>query len=184
MERARLDERRDGRLGEEVMQSTSQLVFVVCAISSAAAVRPARADLVTDWNENTQQAIATAVTAPAATARVFAIVHAAVFDAVNGIHGRYAPYHVDFEAPNGASRRAAAVQAAYAALVKLFPAQKAALEAKRMASLAAIEEATEADDSEECDGEDAESVARGIAWGQAVVDDILAWRNADGFSVA
>jgi hypothetical protein len=184
MERARLDERRDGRLGEEVMQSTSQLVFVVCAISSAAAVRPARADVVTDWNENTQQAIATAVTAPAATARVFAIVHAAVFDAVNGIHGRYAPYHVDFEPPRGGvSRSAAAVQAAYATLIKLFPTQKPTLDAKRDASLALlVDDGEPGEDGDENDTEGSDAIARGISWGQAVADDILAWRSTDGFS--
>jgi len=43
--------------------------------------------------------------------RVTAIVEAAVFDAVNGIERRYTPIHVDFAAPAGASKRAAAIQA-------------------------------------------------------------------------
>jgi hypothetical protein len=49
--------------------------------------------------------------------RVAAIVQASVYDAVNGIERRYTPIHVAPAAPRGASRRAAAIQAAYASLV-------------------------------------------------------------------
>jgi hypothetical protein len=160
-------------------------MLVVCAIGTGTAMQPARADVVTDWNENTQQAIKTAATAPAATARVFAIVHAAIYDAVNGIHGRYAPYHVDFSpSEEGVSRRAAALQAAYAALIKLFPAQKSTFDAQRDASLALILDGSEpSEDIDEDDAADGGAIARGIAWGQAVADDILAWRSTDGFRV-
>jgi hypothetical protein len=58
-------------------------------------------------------------TSPPVTTRVAAIVQAAVFDAVNGIARRYTPLHVEPAGPAGASREAAAVQAAYAALVQL-----------------------------------------------------------------
>ncbi|HEU4390655.1 MAG TPA: vanadium-dependent haloperoxidase [Blastocatellia bacterium] len=135
----------------------------------------AAADVVTDWNQIMLTAIRSAPTSPAITPRITAIVHAAVFDAVNGIERRYTPYHVDFDAPHGASRRAAAIQAAYATLVKLFPTQKATLDARRLASLTSI-----TDDGE---FEDSQSIARGIEWGQAVADDILAWRGGDGFNV-
>ena len=56
-------------------------------------------------------------------ARPAAIVAASVFDAVNGIERHYTPIHVAPAAPPGASNRAAAVQAAYASLVRLFPAK-------------------------------------------------------------
>ena len=171
-------------MNREWMKARAAIGLLAFAAAGVIAARAARADVVTDWNENTQAAIKTANTAPAAMARVFAIVHAAVFDAVNGIERRYVPYHVDFDAPKDASRRAAAVQAAYGALVKLFPAQKATLDVRRAASLALIEETAEGGDSEDNDGDDAEHVARGIAWGQAVAGDILAWRSADGFSAA
>jgi membrane-associated phospholipid phosphatase len=167
---------------QEARRATALLAFTA-VITFAAGT--ARADAVTDWNGNTQRAIKAANTAPAVTARVFAIVHAAVFDAVNGIERRYAPYHVDFEAPHrGASRRSAAIQAAYAVLINLFPSQRTTFDAQRMASLAAI--ATE-DDPDDVDpngsDSDSDSVARGIAWGQTVADDILAWRSTDGLSV-
>src|SRR2546430_6273375 len=135
-----------------------------------------KADVITEWNQRAQQALLTAHTSPIASSRVLAIVHVSVFDAVNGIERRYAPIHVDFDAPPGASRRAAAIQAAYAALVKLFPSQKATLDAERDASLNSIasEEAVE----------NSQSIARGIEWGQQVGDDILAWRSTDGFTPA
>jgi membrane-associated phospholipid phosphatase len=152
----------------------SGLTLLALVTLCLAAPERAAADVVTDWNQIAQNAVRNANTAPAATPRVMAIVQAAVFDAVNGIEHRYAPYHVDFDAPRGASRRAAAIQAAYATLVKLFPSQKAALDAQRQASLASITD----------DGlfEDDESVARGVEWGQTVADDILAWRSTDGFN--
>jgi hypothetical protein len=69
-------------------------------------------------------------------------VQAAVFDAVNGIDGHYTAIHVPPAAPPGASKRAAAVQAAYATLVNLFPNQKLKFDLQRAASLAAITEPT------------------------------------------
>src|SRR5437870_1149069 len=146
------------------------------AILCLTAVRSAVADEVTDWNRTMLSAIRVAKTAPPITPRVMAIVQAAVFDAVNGIERRYTPYHVDFDAPRGASRRAAAIQAAYATLVKLFPSQRATFDTQRTASLAAIsedndEEDNNAEDTENGDSQDSEAIARGIAWGQTVADD-------------
>ena len=95
------------------------------------------------------------------SSRDAALVSAAVFDAVNGIERRYAPIHVPAAAPRGASKRAAAVQAAYVVLLSRFPAQADDLNAKRAASLAAI-------------GDGGESMRRGVEWGQIVADAILA----------
>ena len=147
------------------------VVALVIAMSSFA-----RADVVTEWNQNAQQALLTANTSPVVSGRVLAIMHVAMFDAVNGIERRYTPIHVDFDAPPGASRRGAAIQAAYATLVKLFPSQKSTLDAQRDASLNSIasEEAVE----------NSQSIACGIEWGQQVADDILAWRSTDGFTPA
>ena len=131
---------------------------------------PAFADEVTDWNHAMLLATLTApVTAAPATMRVAAIVQAAVFDAVNGIERRYAPIHVPPAVSPFASRRAAAVQAAYVTLVDLFPAQQAKFDQMRTASLAAITDPQPA-------------VQQGIAWGQLVADQIWAWRSQDGFS--
>jgi hypothetical protein len=129
------------------------------------------ADEVTDWNQMMRQATLTAPVTPAPiTTRVAAIMQAAVFDAVNGIDRRYTPIYVPPAAAPGASARAAAVQAAYAALVNLFPAQKAKFDQQRATSLAAITDTNDA-------------VQHGLAWGQTVADQIWAWRSQDGFSI-
>jgi hypothetical protein len=141
--------------------------------ASAAAI--ATADEVTDWNRILLDALLgpPVVAAPLAE-RSAAIVQAAVFDAVNGIERRYTPIHVIPAAPPGASRRAAAVQAAYASLVHLFPSQTAIFDQKRTISLIDISSGPAAENSE--------SIERGIQWGQTVADAIWAWRSADGFS--
>lgn len=77
-------------------------------------------------------------------------------------------------APPGASERAAAVQAAYASLVRLFPAQAGTFDSLRIVSLSGIASRTAAEHSE--------SIQRGIEWGQAVADAIWEWRSHDGFS--
>ena len=66
-------------------------VLAVCGAFSLTA--PARADVVTDWNELTFR-VSLIGGAPAQNAgRVAAIVQAAVFDALNAIDRRYTPIH-------------------------------------------------------------------------------------------
>jgi hypothetical protein len=132
------------------------------------------ANEVGDWNRAMLQAALVAGSSPLVIGRVGAIVQASVFDAVNGIEGRYTPIHVEPAALPGASRRAAAVQAAYGALVHAYPAQSATLEARRSSSLADIASGSAAESSE--------SIARGIEWGQTVADAIWTWRSTDGFA--
>jgi hypothetical protein len=103
--------------------------------------------------------------------RVVALVSASVFDAVNGIDPRFRPLHVTPAAPHNASQRAAAIQAAYVILVDLYSAQSTTLMAQRDASLAAL-----------ASTEKAQSIAAGVAWGQAVADAIWAWRLTDGIA--
>src|SRR5436189_1055555 len=117
---------------------TESLMISSLAFASLAFGLTSQADEVTDWNQNLLQAAHVAGTSPLILTRVGAIVQASVFDAVNGIERRYTPVHVAPAAPRGASIRAAAVQAAYAALVKLYPAQQSTFDAERAASLAAI----------------------------------------------
>jgi hypothetical protein len=149
---------------------------VVAALVAIVLCDVSKADVITDWNQRAQQALLAANTSPIVSSRVLAMVQVAVFDAVNGIERHYIPIHVDFDAPAGASTRAAAVQAAYAILVRLFPSQEATLDAQREASLASIASGQAAQNSE--------SIARGIEWGQRVADDILLWRSTDGFTPA
>lgn len=130
-----------------------------------------KTNAVLEWNQimlTTFAAAVPAVPAPPGT-RLGAIVQTAVFDAVNGIDPQYTPIHVAPAAPDGASREAAAAGAAYTALVALFPPQKATLDSDLAASLAAMDGSTT-------------GIADGLAWGNSVATQVLAWRKSDGFS--
>src|SRR5215469_15269967 len=116
---------------KEKMKSISRFsVRLLVAVGAASGI--ATADEVTDWNQMMLLAALTAPVTPApVTTSVAAIVQAAVFDAVNGIDRRYTSIYVPPAATPGASARAAAVQAAYATLVNLYPAQKAKFDQQR-----------------------------------------------------
>jgi hypothetical protein len=60
---------------------------------------PARADAVTEWNQYWEEAVFATAQAIPAHARFGAILHTAVFDAVNGIARKYTPYYVTEKAP-------------------------------------------------------------------------------------
>jgi hypothetical protein len=152
------------------------LIFgIVLAVfgSNAAFAAEAPTDQVTIWNQVLFRAALIGGTSPLVITRVAAIVQSAVFDAVNGIDRRYAPIHVSASGSIGASHDAAAVQAAYATLVVLYPLQKSTLDAQRAVSLTSIGTR-----------DSSAAIADGIAWGQAVADAILAWRSTDGFTPA
>jgi hypothetical protein len=151
-----------------------QSIMGVLALSALAALSPLYADEVTDWNQNMLTAAFTAKLGPIPTSRVAAMVHSAMFDAVNGTHKRYEPVHVQPAAPRGASARAAAVQAAHDILVDLFPGQQTRLDAQLAASIAQL-----VDKNDDSPGK---AVERGLAWGQYVASQIWAWRSADGFT--
>jgi len=125
------------------------------------------ADEVTDWSQVLTSALTATATSPQNSGRIAAITQAAVFDAVNGIDRRYTPYFVTAAGPRKASRRAAAVQAAYFVLKTLLPAQAPGLERQRDSSIATIK-------SEE-------PVDSGIAWGEFVATELLEERSSDGF---
>ena len=147
-------------------------IFILAVVPFVSAA----ADEVTDWNAIMFQSALAGGTTPLVMNRNAAIVQASVFDALNGIERRYTPIHVQPAAPRGASRRAAVVQAAYAAILHLYPSQQSTLDVQRQASLDAIA----SDDATE----NSESIARGIDWGQTVADEIWAWRLTDGITPA
>ena len=81
----------------------------------------AHADVVTDWNQTAIRATEIAGSPPPLQSRVMAMVHAAIFDAVNGIEHKYSPNAVDVSAASGASADAAAAAAAHGVLERLYP---------------------------------------------------------------
>jgi hypothetical protein len=130
----------------------------------------ADADVVLDWNIVTLKTTAAAPFNPPLESRNVAIVHAAMFDAVNSIVRDFQPYAVRFRAPGGASPDAAAVAAAHFALVQLYPDQRTALDAAYAGSLGLIP--------------DGRRKADGIAVGEAVALRILTQRASDGAAAA
>jgi len=101
------------------------LVFFVLALMAL----QASADAVLDWNKIAIDTVIAARQAPPETTRSMAIVHAAVFDAVNAVESKYKPYHPGIAAPAGASPAGAAAGAAHMALTRLFPDQAGRLDA-------------------------------------------------------
>src|SRR5262245_37933128 len=96
------------------------------------------ADVVIQWNDVLRDAVRTAISPPTVASRNMAITQAAVYDAVNALDRTHEIYLVDALAHPKASREAAVAAAAHRALVGLYPAQTAALDARLAASLAAI----------------------------------------------
>ena len=129
-------------------------------------------DVVLEWNnialESTKTLPGPQIAPPRLT-RMLAMVHGAVFDAVNSIERDYKPYLAKTKAPRWASPEAAAAAAAHDVLAGLFPAKQADYDAALAASLAAVPDGR---------AEDA-----GVAAGRAAAAAMLAGRQGDGADV-
>src|SRR5690242_1077000 len=75
------------------------------------------ANVVIEWNQVLLDTIKADRVSPLFTGRDAAIVHAAIYDAVNDIDRSYTPFFADVPAPRGAALEAAAAQAAHDTLV-------------------------------------------------------------------
>jgi membrane-associated phospholipid phosphatase len=128
----------------------------------------ARADVITEWNTAALKAIRLDRTPPPVASRTLAILHASIYDAVNGISRSHEAYFVESQVPASASREAAASAAAHKVLSMLFPTSLATFEMLHATTLAAIRNGPQK--------------ARGIAWGESVAARILALRANDGSS--
>jgi hypothetical protein len=106
--------------------------FAVVLLAAAAG---AQADVVTDSNAKAAE-IASKIPGTPPAVRAMAIVQVSVFEAANAITGRYpASSRVKVVAPPGASVDAAVSAATRTALLKLIPAQQAAIDADYQAAL-------------------------------------------------
>jgi hypothetical protein len=122
------------------------------------------ADVILEWNLLLQQTVP--ASAGFQSFRYYAMLHVAMFDAVNSIEERYAPYRVRVRSSHGASAEAAAAQAAHDVLASLIPASLAAYDAALTARLATIPRG---------------QARQGVRVGQKVAAEILAWRLNDGW---
>jgi hypothetical protein len=99
--------------------------------------------------------------------RPYAMMHIAMFDAVNSIEGGYTAYRVRVPASRLASSEAAAAQAAHDVLITLFPANAVTFDqvlAKRLATLQPVR------------------AQLGAQVGREVAKKILEWRATDGWA--
>jgi len=124
---------------------------------------------VVQWNRTLLVIVRTPGEQPATihTTRSFAIMHAAIYDAVNAIDGTHKPYLVGFSASPVASQEAAAASAAHEVLVKLYPKFQATVDAQLQQTLAQLPN---------------RGKAEGVRIGKAIADRILAIRANDGSS--
>lgn len=127
-------------------------------------------DLVLQWNEIAMDTQVDAGTGPVPQVRFVTITQLAVFEAVNGITGKYEPYLGTVSAPDGASPEAAAVAAAHKVLVTYFSGKASALDAAYQTSLGTIPDGQAKND--------------GVAFGEAVANAMVALRANDGSSPA
>src|SRR5213082_3230472 len=127
---------------------------------------------VIEWNRTLLVIVRTPGGQPATvhSTRNFAILHAAIYDAVNNIEPKFSPYLVRLpDVPRSASKIAAADKAPHDVLVSLYPAFQASLDTELEQDRALLP--------------DNERKAQGIVVGHAVAGQLLAARSADGANV-
>ena len=151
------------------------LAATAVAVLAAATLAPAMAQAtepvsqVVQWNRTLLVIVRTPGVQPATvhSTRSFAMMHAAIYDAVNAIDATHKPYLVRLSASHFASQEAAAAAAAHEVLVNLYPSFQATLDTQFQQALAQLSNRGKAD---------------GINVGSTVADRILALRSNDGSS--
>jgi hypothetical protein len=125
-------------------------------------------DVVLLWNQAVLQAIRNDKPTIGFVTRDLAIVHTAIYDAVDAIDHTAAPFHVRLDAPRDASPVAAADAAGFLTASALFPADTALFLATYQAALAGVP--------------DSRRVTEGLAVGSFVAEQTLLSRADDGSS--
>ena len=141
------------------------LVIGFVAAAMLAGALCADADVVTDANTRAAEIAAKHPATPPAV-RTMAIVQVSVFEAVSAITGRYPAFRAKVTAAPGASVEAAVASATRTALLKLMPAQQAAIDADYQAALKPLA--------------DGRAKSDGIAVGEQAAAAILASCADDG----
>jgi hypothetical protein len=138
---------------------------------AVAAVAPACANVITDWDEKAIAAVAPLASVPSpytpyAAYRMMGIVHAAMFDAVNSIERRHRPYLVQLPADRAMSKEAAAAAAAAAVLATIDAKTAGEMKVALASYLASIPEGG--------------AKSEGVKLGEAVAARVLEARANDG----
>lgn len=152
------------------MHTTTQHRWMTLLVVAAALLAGsiAQADVVTDWNIKASDIVVAARLGPPPANRVLAIVHTAVYEAVNAITQRYPVSERPLEVASGASIEAAIAAANHATLTQLVPAQQTAIDAAYQTALTLIA--------------DGPAKTAGLAVGEQAAAAILVWRADDGIA--
>jgi hypothetical protein len=142
-------------------------VVAVLMLTACLFAAPARADVVTEWNEIADGFVAGA---PPFKNRIMAMVQLAVHDALNSIDPRYETLTGVLPANSHASPAAAVAAASYQVLLQTVPAQAAALTVVYNGRIAGLS----------CPAGQPTCIAQGIAAGEAAAFAVLALRANDG----
>jgi hypothetical protein len=150
------------------MHTPSRLprIAVLAGLAAVIASAPASADVVTDWNAQADAMGAEKQLVNVQHARGLSMLHVAMFEAVNAVEPRYAPYRLKLAAERGTSKEAAAASAGYEVLLSLHPDRKEKLDAALATALSAIP--------------DGDAKAKGVALGRQAAAGIIALREDDG----
>jgi hypothetical protein len=150
-----------------LIAGTTVALLAAANLAPAMAETPKPVSQVVQWNRMLLVIVRTPGAQPATIhpTRSFAIMHGAIYDAVNAIDGTHKPYLVRLGASHFASQEAAAAAAAHEVLVNLYPTFQATLDAQFQQALAQLPNAGRAD---------------GVSIGEKVADLILDLRKKDG----
>jgi hypothetical protein len=146
-------------------------VAVLVVAASAGTTRAAATALppgntVAQWNQIAEDAVVRSGAYQSEGFIYMAYVSAAVYDAVVAIEGGYEPYGPALTVPDGASVKAAVVEAAYHTLVHYFPSQAASLDVLYAEALGLIA--------------DGPAKRHGQIVGRAAAKNIIKLRDGDG----
>ena len=126
-------------------------------------------NVILQWNRILKETISTPGQQPSTIfpVRSYAMMHAAMFDAVNSIDGSYTPYLTDVPGSSNASIEAAGAQAAHDVLTALYPTRRSIFDTELANSLAGIPQ---------------NRAQQGIRVGEIVAEALLAARANDGWN--
>ena len=141
-------------------------LLVASVLAAAFAPASTRADAIIDWNTKSDEIAAQKQILPFDHSRGTAMLHVAMFEAVNTVEGRYVSYRLKLTADRTTSKEAAAASAGHDVLLALYPDQQSSLDATLATMLAGIA--------------DGEPKAKGIVLGKRAAADLIALRANDG----
>jgi hypothetical protein len=148
---------------------TRKVFVVACATwicLSRGSLPAAAVDPITEWSVTASSAASASMMAPLRTPITLAMLHLAMYAAVQAVAGDHAPYAARVSVARPASADAAAIEAGYRILLAEFPNQKTIIDSKYQALLADIP--------------DSAAKTNGISAGGVVAQLLLALRANDG----